>query len=71
MEPSAWHGYRARVATTCGRCGVVNDDGGDDDAPPLGWSMSTSRRGVERLCEQCTREHVRDIEAKLGEEWWD
>jgi hypothetical protein len=59
------------VATTCGRCGVVSGEDGRDGEPPLGWSMSASRGTIERWCERCTRDHVRDIEAKLGEEWWD
>ncbi|MGH9084807.1 MAG: hypothetical protein ACRDYW_05090 [Acidimicrobiales bacterium] len=54
----------------CGRCGAAGPDGDDGDSLPLGWSLSTSRRGVQRLCDRCTREHVRDIEAKLDEEWW-
>jgi hypothetical protein len=24
----------------------------------------------EYLCERCTREHARDIEAKTATEWW-
>jgi hypothetical protein len=36
----------------------------------LGWSLSTTARGVEQLCAACTREHARAIEAKLDEEWW-
>jgi hypothetical protein len=54
----------------CGRCGAAGPEGDDGDILPLGWSLSTSRRGVQRLCDRCTREHVRDIEAKLDEEWW-
>ena len=54
----------------CGRCGAAAPDGDDADSLPLGWSLSSSRRGVQRLCDRCTREHVRDIEAKLDEEWW-
>jgi hypothetical protein len=69
MGSSAWHGYRAPVASTCARCGTTSDEGGEDGLP-AGWSLSTSRRGVDRLCAACTREHVRDIEAKLDEDWW-
>jgi hypothetical protein len=55
-----------RVASTCSRCGTTSD--GDGLAP--GWSLSTSTDGLDRLCERCTRDHVRDIEAKLDETWW-
>lgn len=67
------------MASTCSRCGTVSDEGDGatgaadpaaEDVLPLGWSLATSARGVTRLCERCTREHVRDIEAKLDEEWW-
>ena len=57
------------MASTCSRCGAISEEGGDDGLPP-GWSLSSSRRGVDRLCAACTREHVRDIEAKLDEDWW-
>ena len=58
------------MASTCSRCGATSDDDGAGDGLPPGWSLATSRRGVDRLCAGCTREHVRDIEAKLDEEWW-
>jgi hypothetical protein len=32
--------------------------------------LATSERGVDRLCDRCTRENVRAIEARLDEEWW-
>ena len=40
------------------------------DGLPEGWSLSSSDRGVDRLCAACTRENVRSIEARLDEEWW-
>ncbi|MGQ0832411.1 MAG: hypothetical protein ACT4OV_12120 [Microthrixaceae bacterium] len=55
------------MAATCSRCGELGDAGDD---LPLGWSMATTRRGIEGLCPTCTRSHVRDIEAKLDDEWW-
>jgi len=58
------------VASHCSRCGTSSDDDGDGEGLPVGWSLSTSKRGVDRLCASCTREHVRDIEAKLDEDWW-
>jgi hypothetical protein len=57
----------AGVATWCSRCGA--EDPAEDMSP--GWSLATSERGVLRLCEACTRAHVRDIEAKLDESWWE
>lgn len=58
------------MASTCTRCGATSDEDGGGEGLPLGWSLATSRRGVDRLCSACTRQHVRDIEAKLAEEWW-
>jgi len=34
------------------------------------WSVQTSERGLQALCERCTRDNVRSIEAKLDAEWW-
>jgi hypothetical protein len=51
-------------AVTCVRCGATADP------PPPTWSMSTGARGVEWICEACTRENVRSIESKLDSEWW-
>jgi hypothetical protein len=48
---------------------MSDEDDGGEGLPP-GWSLSTSARGVDRVCQRCTRAHVRDIEAKLDEEWW-
>jgi hypothetical protein len=55
---------------TCGRCGATDPGDADGEGLPLGWSLATTPRGVERLCLGCTRAHVRDIEAKLDEDWW-
>ncbi len=49
----------------CSWCGATSPDG-----VPLSWSMQTSERGVQVLCEPCTRTNVRSIEAKLDGEWW-
>jgi hypothetical protein len=48
----------------------VDDDDAGGEGLPAGWSLVTGRRGVGRLCLGCTRTHVRDIEAKLDEDWW-
>jgi hypothetical protein len=58
------------VTSTCSRCGTQSDDDAGGEGLPLGWSLASSARGVDRLCSACTRQHVRDIEAKLDEEWW-
>lgn len=58
------------MASTCSRCGSQSDEDDGGEGLPLGWSLATSPRGVDRVCLACTREHARDIEAKLDEEWW-
>jgi hypothetical protein len=55
---------------TCSRCGDVDPDDGDGAGLPQGWSLETTPRGTRFLCSGCTRAHVRDIEAKLHEDWW-
>lgn len=58
------------MASTCAICGDLSDDDAGGDGLPAGWSLSSSARGLDRLCTACTRAHVRDIEAKLDEDWW-
>ena len=53
---------------TCARCGASAPAA--DDGLPVGWSVASSDRGVDRLCADCTRTNVRAIEARLEEEWW-
>ena len=53
---------------TCARCGAAAP--AVDDGLPMGWSVASSDRGVDRLCADCTRTNVRAIEARLDEEWW-
>ncbi len=55
---------------TCTRCGTIDADDAAGEGLPPGWSLETTDRGMGRLCLACTRAHVRDIEAKLDEEWW-
>jgi hypothetical protein len=50
---------------SCSVCGTTV--AGD---PPLTWSSSTGPRGLTYVCERCTRDQVRAIEAKLDEQWW-
>jgi len=47
----------------CGRCGRAG-------VPDLTWSLARDVRGERRLCPDCTRVHVRDIEARTDETWW-
>jgi hypothetical protein len=58
------------AVATCTRCGVVDAEDAGGEGLPAGWSLESSARGVGRLCAVCTRAHVRDIEARLDEEWW-
>ena len=48
----------------CARCGQRAD------VPPATWSSEVGPQGVTRLCDTCTREHLRSIEGKLDSEWW-
>lgn len=65
------------VPDACGRCGAGSTEAGDDGATsedvalPPGWSIAIEGGQPRWLCESCTRAHVRDIEAKLDEAWWD
>ncbi|MFZ6002522.1 MAG: hypothetical protein ACOYXM_01185 [Actinomycetota bacterium] len=63
------------MAPTCDLCGAASSSdlaGGEGSSTdlPLGWSSASSSDGMRRLCDRCTRAHVRDIEAKLDEDWW-
>jgi len=49
---------------TCGACGITVD------VRPATWSMQVSERGVQWLCDTCTRQNLRSIEGKLDEAWW-
>ena len=49
----------------CAGCGQQADE-----APPT-WSSAVGPDGVSRLCDLCTREHLRSIEARLDEQWWE
>jgi hypothetical protein len=54
---------------TCARCGSTAE--APEGGLPEGWSLSTERRGVERVCRDCTRANIRSIEGKLPEEYWE
>lgn len=49
---------------TCAWCGRSVDEA------PVTWTVQVGARGVEHLCEQCTRDNVRKIEGSLPTEWW-
>jgi hypothetical protein len=51
------------------RCGRTR--GADEDpATALAWVSSRERGGLRWLCPDCARQHVRDIEGKLPDEYW-
>ncbi|HEX3825553.1 MAG TPA: hypothetical protein VHV79_13925 [Mycobacteriales bacterium] len=50
--------------TTCSWCGT------SADPPPLAWTVQSSDRGIEYLCEKCTRANARNIESNLPTDWW-
>lgn len=57
-------GARDLVTVTCAGCGA------SVHASPLSGSRQTSAGGADYLCDRCTREHLRSIEARLDEAWW-
>jgi hypothetical protein len=40
------------------------------DEPPSTWTLQWGARGQEWLCERCTRDNLRAIEAGLDDVWW-
>jgi hypothetical protein len=51
-------------AVACAWCGTTANP------VPVTWTVQTAARGVEYLCEPCTRDNVRKIEGSLPTEWW-
>jgi len=51
--------------TSCELCGRTSEQ-----ENPLGWSTEFVDGRTRRVCEKCTRDNVRAIEAKLEQEWW-
>jgi hypothetical protein len=53
---------------TCALCGRTEDE------QPLTWMTSVELENEHRrtrvYCDQCSRENVRGIEAKLDSDWW-
>jgi hypothetical protein len=58
--------YAGQVSVTCDFCG--RQEPGDE--PPLTWTTAVERGRVRRFCDDCSREHLRSMEAKLDSEWW-
>ncbi len=54
-------------------CGRTADPESDGD-PPLAWCAdiveSLDGPRTRWICDICTRQYVRSIEAKLDQEWW-
>jgi hypothetical protein len=48
----------------CAWCGTAAAEA------PVTWTIQTGPRGIEHLCEACTRTNVRQIEGQLPTEWW-
>jgi len=48
----------------CSWCGATASP------PPVTWTVQTGARGLEYLCERCTRDNVRKIEGSLPTDYW-
>ena len=51
--------------TYCAVCGTLAVDG-----VPASWTVQHSERGLQVLCDACTRQNIRSIEGRLSEAWW-
>ena len=61
VEPPA-HGA---VGVSCAFCGTTASK------PPLTWMYERDRgRGGRWFCQDCARQNLRAVEAKLEQEWW-
>ena len=63
------------VCSACGRTPRANEPVTTGGVVPWTWSldMGSTARDADRatvLCDGCSREHARSIEAKLDAEWW-
>ncbi len=52
--------------TVCDLCGRT----AEGNQPPLTWTAALERGRTRRYCEECSRRHLRSMEAKLDSEWW-
>jgi len=48
---------------SCAWCGAAVAE------PPVTWTMQTGDRGVEWMCQDCTRANLRALEGRLPAEW--
>jgi hypothetical protein len=55
---------QGHTAVACSWCGTTADP------VPITWTVQSSARGLEYLCETCTRDNVRKIEGSLPPEYW-
>jgi hypothetical protein len=73
MQESAEPADNEVVDAMCSLCGRVADPMRDGD-PPMSWCADVvEAHGGKRtrwVCPECTRAHVRAIEAKLEQTWW-
>jgi Zn-finger protein len=51
----------------CTGCGCSPEDAA---SARLSWSRGIERGRAVWTCAECSRRHVRSIEAKLDSEWW-
>jgi len=62
-----------RMQEICTMCGRTADPESDGD-PPLAWCAdiveSLDGPRTRWICDICTRQYVRSIEAKLDQVWW-
>jgi hypothetical protein len=54
------------AAATCSWCGTT----AEGDEVPVTWTVQTGERGIEYLCDRCTRDNVRNIEGYLPSDYW-
>jgi hypothetical protein len=54
-------------APTCSSCGTAAPP---DDTWRLTWTSGIERGRMTWVCDRCSRENLRSIEAKLDSEWW-
>ncbi|GAB2983258.1 hypothetical protein [Nocardioides montaniterrae] len=40
------------------------------EQPPLTWTTAVERGRRQVFCDECSRAHLRSMEAKLDSEWW-
>jgi hypothetical protein len=57
-------GKQGQQRTACSWCGTSVDE------VPVTWTVQSGARGIEYLCETCTRDNVRKIEGSLPTEYW-